>query len=297
MTAFLFPGQGSQAPGMGADFYESSPPARDVFERAAALTNAGWLDRIFRGTDAELADTRMAQPALLTVEVAIAAHLKSHGVMPSVCAGHSLGEYSALVAAGALDFGEAFLLVQERARVTSEDVPEGAMAAVLGLEPAAIEAVLPEGAQVANYNGPGQTIISGTLPALDAAEQVLKEAGAKRVMRLNVSGPFHSEHMRQARDLFRAFLQSAALKTPETRFISSVSGRDEHDPERIRGLLGDQICAPVRWTDVMAVIGPVEALETGPGRVLQGLAKRTEAAPVVTPAGTLDALAALGENA
>ncbi|MFO7974151.1 MAG: ACP S-malonyltransferase [Candidatus Hydrogenedentota bacterium] len=295
MTAFLFPGQGSQAPGMGADFYHASAHARDILDRAAAMSEAGWLDALFQGTDAEVGDTRMAQPALLAVEAAIGAHLKSNGVMPSLCAGHSLGEYTALVLAGALSFEEGFRLVRERARVMSEDVPEGAMTAVIGLEPAAIESVLPEGAQVANYNGPRQTIVSGTVPAIEAAEQALKEAGAKRVMRLNVSGPFHSECMRQARDAFRHVLQNAVLKAPNIRFISCVSGTDETEPERIRELLGEQLCAPVRWTDVMAAIGPVEALEVGPGRVLQGLAKRTENAPRVTPVGTVDAAAALGE--
>ena len=297
MTAFLFPGQGSQAPGMGADFRDSSIAARDIFDRAVAMTSSAWLDTVFHGTDAELADTRMAQPALLTVEVAIAAHLAAVGVVPSVCAGHSLGEYSALVASDVLTFEEAFRVVQERARLMSEDVPEGAMAAVLGLDASAIEAALPQGAQVANYNGPGQTIISGAAAALDAAEPALKDAGAKRVMRLNVSGPFHSEYMRPASEAFRDFLETVALSAPETRFVSSVSGAEEVEPERIRGLLADQLCAPVRWTEVMAALGPVEALEVGPGRVLQGLARRTEQAPSVSPAGTFDAITASGEQA
>ena len=297
MTAFLFPGQGSQTPGMGADFYQSSQDARAIFDRAASLSAPGWLDTLFTGTEAELADTRMAQPALLTVETAMCAHLAASGIRPAVCAGHSLGEYSALVAAGALAFEEAFRLVQERARLMSENVPEGTMAAVMGLDPAAIEAALPEGAQVANYNGPGQTIISGTLAAIDAAEQSLKTAGAKRVMRLNVSGPFHSECMRAAADAFRGILGGAALKPPEIRFVSSVSGQEEPEPERIRDLLGRQLCAPVRWTEVMTAIGPAKALEVGPGRVLQGLAKRTENAPAVTPVGTLEGVAALGEHA
>lgn len=296
MTGFLFPGQGSQAPGMGADFYAASTSARDILDRAAAMAESGWLDILLQGTDAELADTRMAQPALLAVEVAIAAHLKENGLTPSFCAGHSLGEYPALVAAGALTFEEAFRLVRERARVMSEDVPEGAMAAVIGLDAAAIEPLLPEGAQVANYNGPNQTIISGTVPAVEASETSLKEAGAKRVMRLNVSGPFHSECMRAARDTFREILQHAVLKPPAIRFVSSISGTDETDPERIRDLLGEQLCAPVRWTEVMAALGPVDALEVGPGRVLQGLAKRTENAPRVTPVGTLEAVEALGET-
>ncbi|HOD48669.1 MAG TPA: ACP S-malonyltransferase [Candidatus Hydrogenedentes bacterium] len=293
MTAFLFPGQGSQMPGMGADFYESSESARAVFDRAAAMMGEGWLDTVFRGTDAELADTRMAQPALLTAEAAIAAHLKAHGITPSLCAGHSLGEYSALVAADALSFEEAFRLVRERARVMSENVPDGAMAAVLGLDAGTIESLLPEGAQVANYNGPGQTIISGTAAAMEAAEHALKDAGAKRIMRLNVSGPFHSKYMCEARDAFRGILERAVLNAPATRFVSSVSGHEETEPERIRKLLGEQLCAPVRWTDVMAAIGPVEALEVGPGRVLQGLAKRTDKAPSVMPAGTLESAEAL----
>ncbi|MEA3364293.1 MAG: ACP S-malonyltransferase [Candidatus Hydrogenedentes bacterium] len=297
MTAFLFPGQGSQTPGMGADFHHSSAQARDILDRAAAMSDAGWLDIMFQGTNAEVADTRMAQPALLAVEIAIAAHLKSNGLTPSLCAGHSLGEFSALVAAGALSFEQAFRLVQERARVMSEDVPQGAMVAIIGFDPATIGSVLPEGAQVANYNGPGQTIISGTVPAIEAAEQALKEAGAKRMVRLNVSGPFHSECMRRARDTFREILKKVDFQAPEIRFISSVSGTEETEPERIRELLGEQLCAPVRWTEVMAAIGPIEALEVGPGRVLQGLAKRTQNAPLVTPVGTCEAAEALGETA
>jgi [acyl-carrier-protein] S-malonyltransferase len=288
MAAFLFPGQGSQVPGMGFDFREKSPVARSVFDEADALCPPGLLDLVFNGPAEALKETRNAQPALLVVEVAIARHLASAGDVPSCCAGHSLGEYAALIAAGALSFAEGLTLVMERARCMAEHVAEGGMCAVMGLGPEAIEAALPEGVQVANYNGPQQTIISGGAEALTAAGAALKEAGARRVLPLKVSGPFHSALMAGAADAFGPALERAVLSPPEHPFISSVSGRQESDPDTIRDLLGRQICAPVRWTDVMLAMGCGQAIEVGPGKVLQGIAKRIEGAPAVALAGTLE---------
>lgn len=295
MIVFLFPGQGSQSPGMGKDFYDGSPAARAVFDEAGDIAGPDFVQTIFEGSEEALAQTRVQQPALLTVEVAIARHLESRGVTPTGCAGHSLGEFSALVAAGSLDFAAALRLTQLRGRLMSEDVPEGGMAAVLGLDAEAIEAALRDGAQVANYNGPQQTIISGSKASLDAAAEALKAAGAKRILPLPVSGPFHSALMQPAADRFWEALSEVEIRPPRTRFVSSVTGREVEDPEEIRALLGRQISAPVRWTDVMRRIGPVPAVEVGPGRVLQGLAKRMEGAPEVRPAGTLESAKALEE--
>ena len=288
MSAFLFPGQGSQVPGMGLDFHENSPVARAVFDEADGLCPPGFLDLVFNGPAEALKETRNAQPALLVAEVAIARHLASTGHVPSCCAGHSLGEYSALVAAGALGFADGLALVMERARCMAEHVAEGGMCAVMGLVPEAIDAALPEGVQVANFNGPQQTIISGGTEALTAASAALKEAGARRVLPLKVSGPFHSALMAQAAEAFGPALERAAISPPKHPFVSSVSGKRESDPDTIRDLLGRQICAPVRWTDVMLAMECEQAIEVGPGKVLQGIAKRIEGAPAVVLAGTLE---------
>lgn len=278
---------------MGLDFFEGSAAAREIFDLAAANAPEGFLDTIFHGEADALTNTRVAQPGLLIVEVAIAAHLKQQGVLPTGCAGHSLGEIPALTVAGVLDFVDALKLTFERARLMSENVPQGTMAAVMGLDPAAIEANLPEGAQVANYNGPGQTIISGTLEAMEKASVAIKEAGAKRVLPLNVSGPFHSECMRPAVAPYTQFLDTLTFRAPSIRFISGVSGKEECDPAQIKQLLGQQLVSPVRWTEVMAAIGAVDAIEAGPGNVLAGLCKRTDGAPSVRNVGTLAEAAAL----
>lgn len=290
MSFFLFPGQGSQRPGMGRDVYDASAAAREIFDRAAALSPPGFLDTLFTSDQEGLNDTRTAQPALLTVEVAIARHLAASGIHPEGCAGHSLGEIPALVIAGALGFEDAFRLVRERARLMSENVPEGGMAAVIGLPPEKIESVLPEDVQIANYNSPDQTIITGARAPLQTAATLLKEAGAKRVLPLNVSGPFHSKFMQSATDQLGAFLLQIPLAAPRVRFISSVSGAEETDPETLRRLLAGQLVRPVRWLQVMQGLGPVTALEIGPGGVLKGLAKRTPGGPSVHAAGCLEEL-------
>lgn len=300
MSLYLFPGQGSQKPGMGRDFHETSHAARVVFEEAASLNPPGFLEMVFCGTAEQVNDTRVAQPALLTVEVAIARELEGRGLSPTSCAGHSLGELSALVVAGVWTFADAMRFTQERARAMSENVPEGGMAAVLGLDAEAIETALPAGVQVANFNGPSQTIITGTKAGLACAAEVLKAAGAKRVMPLAVSGPFHSEWMRPASVRLRAALEGVELRAPRIRFISSVSGGVVSDAAAVRELLVSQICSPVRWTDVMRAAGAVRAIEVGPGSVLKGLAKRMDGAPEVHLAGTVEEagqlLAAAGTN-
>jgi len=288
MRAFLFPGQGSQKPGMGMDFFEASPVARKIFDEAAEILGADFLPSFFEGDAETVNNTRVAQPALLTVEVAIARHLMEKGVTPGVCAGHSLGEIPALVVARVCAYPDALLFTRERARLMSEDVPEGGMAAVMGLEPEAIEAALPEGVQVANFNSPQQTIISGTKAGLEAAESALKAAGAKRVMPLAVSGPFHSELMRPAAEAFAKVLAGVSFNAPHCAFVSSVTGKREDDPGKIRELLSEQLYSPVRWVGVMQNLGAESALEIGPGGVLKGLAKRIDGAVEVGTVATVE---------
>lgn len=278
---------------MGQDFYNDAPAARDIFEQAAALGPAGFLESIFSGEQGGLNHTQTAQPALLTVEVAIARHLIAKGTAPTGCAGHSLGEIPALVIAGALTFEDAFRLTQERARLMSENIPAGGMAAVMGLDADAIEAALPTGVQVANYNGPGQTIISGTVQGIRDSEERLKAAGAKRVIALQVSGPFHSELMRHAAEQFETYLRAVPIAAPTVAFISSVTGGQVIDLELIRDLLARQLYSPVRWTQVMQTVPPGAVYEVGPGNVLKGLAKRIEGAPEVQTLGTLAETASL----
>ena len=288
MSFFLFPGQGSQQPGMGHDFYEASGPARETLDAAEQTLGPGFLEKIFNGSPEEVNDTRVAQAGLVAVETAVARHLVANGLTPSGCAGHSVGEISALVCAKALDFTDALRIAQLRARFMSEDVPKGGMAAVAGLDVGAIAEHLPEEVNVANYNGPQQTIISGSEDGLAQAEEQLKAAGARRVIRLPVSGPFHSPFMREASIRFREALQDFAIEPPGHRFISSVSGVEESDPEHMRELLSTQLTAPVRWTQVLQRIGEVAAVEAGPGKVLQGIAKRMPGAPAVSPVGAYE---------
>ncbi len=292
MSFLLFPGQGSQKPGMGKDFYETSPEARLALDTAAAALPAGFLDTLFNGDAEAVGHTTFAQPALLSVEVAIARHLTARGLTIAGCAGHSLGEITALVVAGVVTFEDALAFVQERARLMSENVPSGGMAAVMGIEPEAIEAALPAGAQVANYNSPAQTIISGSLEALEAAAVSLKDAGAKRVMPLKVSGPFHSEFMRPAAEAFARVIADVPFHAPSCTFVSSVTGQAESDPERIRALLAEQLYSPVRWVNVMQAI-QVPCLEIGPGGVLAGLAKRIDGAPPVSAVASMEEADAL----
>jgi glycerol-3-phosphate acyltransferase PlsX len=283
----LFPGQGSQTPGMGEDLYRECPEERPYFDKASEVV-PGILDSMFRGPAEALSRTQVAQVALLTVEAALLHYLKRRGLDPDVVAGHSLGEFSALACSGSMTFEEALRLVRQRGVCMSENVPEGGMAAVVGIPAGAIEDVLPKSVVVANYNGPQQTIISGTLAGLKEAEQGLKEAGAKRVIPLPVSGPFHSPLMEPAAKAFRKALQNAEIRDPQCRFVSSVTGGELKTAQEIREVLSDQIVSPVRWTDVMKTLGPVTALEVGPGKVLQGLAKRMDNAPKIQGVGNIE---------
>jgi len=285
VITYLFPGQGSQKPGMGQDFYEASPAARTVFDAAEHILGPGFIDQIFHGNDEELRDTRLTQPALVTVELAIAAHLESAGVRPDCVAGHSIGEIAALAAAGCIDTEEAIRLAEERGSAMAEESPAGAMAAIMGMDIKAIELVLPADVEIANYNGPAQTIISGSEQAIETARETLEHCGARRLIRLNVSGPFHCSLMKPAADRFRKVISSLKIAAPRCSFLSSVSGKEEHDPARIHELLATQIESAVRWTDVMSCVRTGEVLETGPGAVLQGIARRIDGSLAVIPVG------------
>ncbi len=293
MPIFLFPGQGSQKAGMAQLFQNAAPQSREVFERARAVLPESVMRVMMEGDQEALNDTRNAQPALVCVETAVTVYLDAIGVRPDRCAGHSLGEIAALVAAGALVFEEALRLVVERARLMSVNAPPGGMAAVLGLSAEQIGDLLPEDVQIANYNGPAQTIISGTHLALDAAAERLKSAGAKRVLSLPVSGPFHSKFMIPAAEQFACFLETVDLTPPRIPFVSSVSGCPEDNPERLRSLLAEQLYRPVQWTDVMILFGGVSAVEIGPGGVLRGLARRMDKGPEVAAADSVEACNAL----
>lgn len=278
---------------MAHDLYEASDPAKTTLDEAAQVLGQDLLTTMFNGPAEELKDTRNAQMALVAAEVAIARHLLSLDIHPAACAGHSVGEISALVISGSLQFQDALRLTRERASLMFLEAPPGTMAAVIGLDPEAIQRALPSDVDIANYNGPQQTIISGTIQGIKNAKKSLKQAGAKRVLPLPVSGPFHSQLMKRPGELLKAYLKNITIETPKHTFISSVTGHQETDPEIIRELLSQQIASPVRWTDVMIALGPIDAIEAGPGKVLQGIAKRIDGAPTVALAGTLEALAQL----
>ncbi|MCK5860862.1 MAG: ACP S-malonyltransferase [Candidatus Hydrogenedentes bacterium] len=286
MSVFLFPGQGSQKAGTAKLFYDISPAARAVFDRMAASLTEDVMQVLFEGSQEDINHTRNAQPVLLCTEIAITAHLASLGIQPALCAGHSLGEIAAFTVAGAIELEDAVLFILERARLMSEEVPEGGMAAVIGMEPKEIELLLCAGTQVANYNGPLQTIISGSSHSLSVTIQALKDHGARRVLPLQVSGPFHSEYMKPAAVALERYLDSMNIFKPEVPVLSSVSGTYEDDPVRIRSLLAQQLYSPVRWTEVMDQLEKRKAVEVGPGNALAGLAKRASCAPLVFPANT-----------
>ncbi|MCL5959371.1 MAG: ACP S-malonyltransferase [Chloroflexi bacterium] len=290
-VAYIFPGQGSQQVGMGKDLYESSPSARAIFDRANEILGFNLRDLCFNGPEEELTDTVNAQPAILTTSTACLEALREYcaaqglQLAPSYVAGHSLGEYSALVAAGSLEFQEALLLVRERGRLMKEagERHPGGMAAMLGIGDAALAEVCARASDkgvvcIANFNCPGQTVISGENQALGEAMRLALSAGAKRAIRLAVSIASHSPLMSEASVHFTPALRECRIGEARTPLIANVSGRTTVSAEEIRRELSDQLCSAVRWqqsVSEMSSQGVGVFVEIGPGQVLSGLVKRT----------------------
>ena len=306
--AFLFPGQGSQEVGMGRALAESSPAAKAVWAEADAALGFSLSTLCFEGPAADLALTANTQPAVLTTSVAAAAALAERGVTPGLTAGHSLGEYSALVVAGALRFGDAVRLVRRRGEFMQEAVPvgTGAMAALLGVELATAEQVCAEAAQgevvgVANINSPGQIVIAGHRTAVERAVAAAAARGGKKSVLLPVSAPFHCALMKPAADRLAAELERLTVSAPRIPVIRNVDGGVTRTADEVKPFLVRQVASPVRWTDCverLAREGATGFLEVGPGRVLTGLLKRTldgaRGHAVEDPASLDKAVAAVG---
>ncbi len=281
--AFTFPGQGSQYVGMGKDLFDNFAVVRRVFEQANDILGFNLKKMCFEGPEEELKLTSHTQPAILTVSVACWYVLQERGVVPSAVAGHSLGEYSALVAAEALDFSEALPLVQKRGRFMQECAPaNGGMMAVLGLAPDLVHKACQEASsagvvEVANYNCPGQVVIAGESEALAKAMEFCKLFGAKRVIPLQVSGPFHSSLMIEAGQRLAVELETVEVKNPVYPVISNVTAEVVESPADIRSLLVRQVSSSVRWEESIIRLVSMDTgifIEVGPGTVLTGLGKK-----------------------
>lgn len=283
-VAFVFPGQGSQKVGMGKDLLEKFPEARAVFETVDAALGEKLSTLCFEGPEEQLKLTANTQPAILTVSLAVHAVFAQRVAAPAFVAGHSLGEYSALVAAGSLSLADAARAVRARGTFMQEAVPAGvgAMAAVLGLEPDKVKAACDAAAEgevlaPANYNSPEQTVIAGHASAVARAEAKLKEAGAKRVLPLPVSAPFHCSLMDPVKPRLAEVLGKVQVSAPRIPVVTNVEARPNSDAARVVPLLLEQVSAPVRWIECVEALkaaGVTRVVELGPGKVLAGLVKR-----------------------
>jgi len=283
MKAYIFPGQGAQFPGMGSELYEGSALARELFQKANDILGFSITDVMFYGTSEDLQQTRVTQPAIFLHSVVLAKTLGPE-FQPEMVAGHSLGEFSALVANGTLDFESALQLVAKRARAMQKacELQPSTMAAVLGLEDAVVEEVCAatDGIVVAaNYNCPGQLVISGEIDAINKACQTLTEKGARRALVLPVGGAFHSPLMEPAREELAAAIESTRFDEPICPIYQNVTASAVQNAAEIKKNLISQLTAPVKWTQTiqqMIADGATEFTELGPGKVLQGLVRKID---------------------
>jgi len=284
-VAYIFPGQGSQAVGMGKDLFDNYTAAREVFQAADDALSFSLSEMCFAGTDADLQLTANTQPAILTASIAAYRAMESEGFLkPAFVAGHSLGEYSALVAAGVLDFADAVRTVRKRGTYMQSAVPVGvgAMAAILGLDVATVEAGCAEAAEEqvcspANMNSPSQVVIAGNADAVDRACEILKEKGAKRAIKLNVSAPFHCALMTPAQERLEADLKELKYSSFFFPIVHNVDAAANDDAGKVCDKLTSQVSSPVRWmqsVEMMAANGVEKFIEIGPGKVLTGLVRQ-----------------------
>ena len=291
MKAYIFPGQGAQFVGMGLDLYEKSAEAKALFEAANGILGFSITDIMFSGTDEDLKQTKVTQPAIFLHSV-ILSKVLGKNFAPQMVAGHSLGEFSALVANGTLSFEDGLQLVAKRAAAMQKacELQPGTMAAVLGLEDAKVEelcATIDGIVTPANYNCPGQLVISGELKAVEAACEKMKEAGAKRALVLPVGGAFHSVLMKPAEEELAAAIEQTAFHKPLCPVYQNVTTTAVSDENAIKTNLIKQLTAPVKWTQSvqqMIADGVTEFIEVGPGKVLQGLVKKINKEAVVASA-------------
>ena len=285
MKAYVLPGQGAQFVGMGKDLYDNNQLAHDLFEKANEILGFRITDLMFEGTEEDLRQTKVTQPAIFLHSVILAKTLGEE-FKPDMVAGHSLGEFSALVAAGALSFEEGLKLVATRAMAMQKacEVTPSTMAAVLSLPNEKVEEICAtienDIVAPANYNCPGQIVISGTVTGIDAVCPLLLEAGAKRALKLKVGGAFHSPLMQPAQDELAAAIEKAEFTTPVCPIYQNVDAKPHTDPAEIKANLIAQLTAPVRWTQSvqsMVADGLTEVVELGPGAVLQGLVRKIDA--------------------
>jgi len=283
MKAYVFPGQGAQFVGMGKDLYENSPLAKEMFEKANEILGFRITDLMFAGTDEDLRQTKVTQPAIFLHSVILSKVLGTD-FKPEMVAGHSLGEFSALVSAGALSFEDGLKLVSARAQAMQKacEKEPSTMAAVLGLDDDKVEEIcksIDEVVVPANYNCPGQLVISGSIKGIEVACQKLTEAGAKRALKLAVGGAFHSPLMEPARQELEAAINKTSFNKPICPIYQNVDAKPTSDPETIKKNLIAQLTAPVRWTQTvknMLANGANNFVELGPGNVLQGLIKKVD---------------------